>query len=183
MTYMITDKLLQANLTHEAGAFDTDLATRLEADCEALFDISRDDLYFTSEWQPMDEESPAVIDTRNYPLERLTGAGYSALSRVLELHHPYADEPNANVLINRQRPGAVQRFHGDVIVGIQVIVYASNEGAFDFKLDPEVDDYETVLVNAGDLLRLNRPLITHRGRNPSEHVRFNLVLSSGAELY
>lgn len=167
----------RAGLTVIRGGIDRELAHALDVECASLLATPREEIYYYTEFNPAECEETMPINTRGYRVTTLVGAGLAAMSKVMELH-PYPEEPDANILINGQGPGAAQVFHPDIVMGGQLVVHASDGGAFDFYL-PGSSDFETIYFEAGDLLRLDRPAIRHRGRNPSSHHRHTLVFSSG----
>ncbi len=174
--------LEHAGIEHTPNLLDRSTAASLEVDCEKLLATSHEDIYFESEWSPSEEGSPTSVTTRNYPLVYLRASGLVTLQKVLEYHHPYQDSRDANVLVVRQEPGAIQIFHPDIVGDPQLLIYASDGGKFDFFADPLSPNFESQDVNSGDSLKLLRPYIKHRGRNVSNHSRYVLVLSNRSEL-
>jgi len=126
-------------------------------------------------------EAGPPIWQRQYRLSIIKGSGLVSINCVLGLH-PYPQSPDATVIVNGQEPGAVQNFHSDIVQGSQVIVQASSGGAFDYypNFDPlNPDDFDSLDVGIGDIIMCNRSFIRHRGRNPSDQTRYNLVFTSG----
>lgn len=180
---MATKEILErAQIEHIHGGISRTEALQLETDCERLLTADRDDIFFAFEWDPVEEGAAASITTRNYPLASLLGGEFQTLEDILLRHHPFLDNPDANILVNKQEPGATQVFHPDIVRDHQLLIYASDGGAFDFYPSHDASDFETIDVNAGDFLKLAVPYIRHRGRNPSSHTRYTLVLSQTSEL-
>lgn len=169
--------LVTGELEIERGMLPRDIAAALAIECQWLLDGKPECLYYYV-GTPQTPESEGVITQAFYYYKDLRNSGLVALQSVLDLH-PHPESHVANVFVNTQEPDAIQRLHSDFVLGRQVIVHASDGGLFDYCPDDEDRDaVETIEVNAGDVLWLKCPSIRHRGRNPSQNVRHNLVLSS-----
>lgn len=175
---MSAQLLPEAGITIERARLDRGLVDQLAVELQRLLASHARDVEYYYVGDPTDYRDPASIKQRFYRLTALRDSGFSTLKQVLALH-PYPDVPDASVLVNGQESGAVQVFHPDIVRGFQIVVHASDGGKFDFSLTGNEDDYETIDVGAGDVLRLDRPSVLHRGRNPSEAMRYNMVFSSG----
>jgi len=175
---MTVDSLEKAGIT--ITHIDTETAKDIELECREL--LITEALQYTVPFGDIREPgSVHPISQRLYRLSTLKESGLLAVVSVLGLH-PHPEGPEATVIINGQTPGAKQVFHSDIVKGSQVVVQASKDGAFDFypDFDPALpDNFETLDVNAGDVLSCNRAFMRHRGRNPSDHIRYNLVFTSG----
>lgn len=95
---------------------------------------------------------------------------------------PPFESAQDTVLINHQPPGSKQGWHKDS--GFRPPIYViqlSPDGMFDY----EGDDSQPVglPVSVGDVLCLTSGRFQHRGRNPSDHDRYNIVLAKADRQY
>lgn len=166
----------EAGLTVIRQAVPPDLIRQFETECKELVEESGD----------ADPSVHEGVQALTFNSDSIVGAKFKAISRVLkdfDRTHGY------KATVNHQAAGARQKFHDDGI-GVQItqdhpmiVVQASDGGVFDYaptaRDEAEAETQAIPLrVNAGDVIIQRRPDLIHRGRNPSEHDRYNIVLWS-----
>ncbi len=165
-------------LRHEIGRFESahmgDLAKELTS-------ITQAPPGYMETWNWHDEGSKGIGMGVSMHIPELRAIGGPAVSRVLDTLKVPEDY---QVNINHQPPHSVQPFHRDevVIPGV-FVVHASDGGKFDISLEHTSrreerakENHISRQVNAGDVVIQFKPSLLHRGMNPSDKDRHNLVI-------
>jgi len=135
-------------------------------------------------------ESPGPVESVYYMAHHL---GDSPAMRRIVQSVVHADS-RILLAINRQAPGAFQRFHGDAKQEPVAVVHLTDGGALDYTgrlhdyagqrqlmdagQDPEVipEHFDTVEANRGDVIVQMKPWLAHRGRNASDQYRLGVAV-------
>lgn len=162
------------NIEVDRGFFK-ELAADLEAECRAYLKPSFATIHPVG-WCEKPDKFQRVA-RRRFPVGELRSLGKDAtLTLVDTLMLP----DSAFITVNEQPPNSAQPFHKERSV-VQV-VHASDDGTFDYapfaKCADAAEKYaaKPISVQAGDVLRQLQPEEYHRGRNTSDHWRFNMVV-------
>ncbi len=116
---------------------------------------------------------------RKFTTEELIHMGEPATVKILtglKLNH------GRIVSVNYQPAGTYQGFHTDPgVEAPAVVVHASDDGTFDYHETAKdakeaMTGYESLDVGAGDIVAQFKPEKYHRGGNPSERDRYNMVV-------
>lgn len=134
-------------------------------------------------------ESPTLVESTFRPYGLLDS--HPTITKVVDFMFG-SDASATRIQANRQHALASQRFHSDPRKNPVVIVHANNRGAFDYirmgvATNPEdtwgddgtmtehyPDEFETIRLEAGDVLVQRDPELLHRGRNLSDTDRITL---------
>lgn len=171
-----TEYIPEAGLTVIRQAVNPELIKQFEAECRELMHDADEGGSETGVHEG--------IEALTFTSDKLMGAGFKAVSEVLRGLNRTG---GYKATVNHQLAGGKQKFHDDG-TGVQItedhpmiVVQASDGGVFDYA--PTAKDEEEaeaqaipLTVNAGDVIIQRRANLIHRGRNPSDHDRFNMVL-------
>jgi hypothetical protein len=114
---------------------------------------------------------------------QLKGEGFTIISSLLESWYP--GQPGI-ATINHQTGESRQSFHRDRFPSKPRIIHLNDGGAFDYILptpriiapcnEPDFTSFETIEMNAGDVMEIGFPGLVHRVRNLTDAHRFNVGL-------
>lgn len=176
----------EAGLSIIRGALPPEQAKTLESELKEIMD--------GVEREPNDGEaaknSHSNVNQVRYATDLIVGSGFTAITGVLEkLHAAHGYQ----AVINHQKPAGVQKFHADDNAQVEVsennplfVIQGSDGGYLDYSPGTSLFDSDeiaeknavSVPVNAGDIVVMTNPMLIHRGRNATNHDRYNLVVFS-----
>ena len=122
---------------------------------------------------------PFEVFAYSYSSETLASSGLSAITKILK---NLGKETGYTATINCQLPKSKGQFHDDYRAESQMtVIHASNGGLFEFAPNALTEEEaektaQKIEVNAGDMVVQHNTDVLHRGINPSDHNRYNMVV-------
>lgn len=176
----------EAGLTILRGALPPDQARAVAAELKEIMD--------SVEREPHEgdagKNAHQNINQARFASDLIVREGFSAITGVLE---QLGAARGHQVVINHQKPHGVQKFHADDNGVVEVsetsplfVIQGSDGGFLDYSPGTTVFDGDdaaennavSIPVHAGDVIVQTNPDLIHRGRNGTNHDRYNLVVFS-----
>ncbi len=188
----LVERYPEAGLVVSRAAVDKTILAAALAEAKEIQAISR--VFARGYRTQQGTGSPEEVHQASRHIDELRDSGCVAIAGLFQTWRPGALHC-PTITVNRQSPYSFQRFHTDGHIGSPVMVHLSDGGRFDYVISDEnpyllldrcnrlgYEGYDTIELNAGDVVELSNSDLIHRGRNATNLTRFNVGLYDSGEV-